>query len=728
MTWRSLIVAATLVLLAAAAGAQLTSDIPLSQPQYGPAPRDQVNPLVASDGTDFLVAWIDNRGPASIYASRVTRTGEILDSMGIRVPADPAATPGKLLGLFSIDGAYTLIYRTLDLSSTQAVIIGNDGKLVEGPRQILDHAATLVASNGSRILAVYGSDVFLLNGRAEILNQSHSPGFSGSNNAALASNGSTFLLINYVINGASNTVNLIAIDAGGQPTDVTQISGTGIGDVPIVESDGTDYLLLYLDVRLGPVAEQVSPHAEIRATSTPALSQSIQFAALRWSGQKFLLTSRTSSKMVVMALDRAGSPASPLNTLESGGLTAPYAPAMAGNGSEILVAWTSGSSTDTDGYEIHAALLDAGGTPHSSALTVPKASNAQARPAIASGGAYDLAVWTETSGIYATRVTSAGVALDGPGLLVHAQTTSSSQLAGQKLRVIFDGAAYLVAWGNGNVMGQRIDPATGLLLGSALTLAPCASSFDLGYDGTSPVLFVAGCSDPPLYAHRVGAAGTTGPMISISPANTLISDPQAAWNGHEWLVAWTKRIQSPVVEFLYTGNVYAARLSLALTLLDTQPIAIAASTFDEEIPLVASDGHDFVVAWTRLGATRDLHIRPVHSDGTAGDDTLAPSTIGLSLVWDGFQYAVGSSNGCSLQCQARIYLTRFDVRDDRPLLYNRMPIAELSLDDMSLASSANGRVRIVYTRYALEPLYGGSARAFLRDDVSVPRRRAAGHR
>lgn len=215
---------------------------------------------------------------------------------------------------------------------------------------------------------------------------------------------------------------------------------------------------------------------------------------------------------------------------------------------------------------------------------------------------------------------------------------------------------------------------------------------------------------------------------STPHADTPISDPQTAWNGHEWLVVWTKLVQNPVNEFLYTGNIYAARLSSALTLLDTQPIAIAASTFDEQTPLVASDGRDFVVAWTRHDATHDLYLRHVHTDGTIGDATLVPNSNGLSLVWDGFQYAVGSSDVCSLQCQARMYLTRFDLRDNRPLLYNRVPIAELTLDGMSLAGSSNGRVRIVYARYALEPLYGGSARAFLRDEVSVSRRRAAGHR
>src|SRR5216684_6787760 len=115
MNSRQYFVAAALMLLTGAARAQLTGEIPLSQPQYGPVTLpNQVAPISASDGTNFLVAWADGResGSNAIYASRVTRSGEILDRTGIRVPNDPdnPSNPNQVIGLFHVDGAFTLFY------------------------------------------------------------------------------------------------------------------------------------------------------------------------------------------------------------------------------------------------------------------------------------------------------------------------------------------------------------------------------------------------------------------------------------------------------------------------------------------------------------------------------------------------------------------------------------------------------------------------------------------
>ncbi|HEX9457673.1 MAG TPA: hypothetical protein VGA84_00935, partial [Thermoanaerobaculia bacterium] len=117
MNSRHSFIAAALMLFASAIPAQLTRENPLSRPQYGPLDLSvQVTPFAASDGTDFLVAWLDGRG--SIYANRVTGSGEILDGTGIRIPFDsPESAPYRLLGLFYADGVYTLLYKNYDLAS-----------------------------------------------------------------------------------------------------------------------------------------------------------------------------------------------------------------------------------------------------------------------------------------------------------------------------------------------------------------------------------------------------------------------------------------------------------------------------------------------------------------------------------------------------------------------------------------------------------------------------------
>ena len=74
MLTRSWFVAAVFMLAGVlAAPAQVTNETALSEPQYGPAASDQSAPVVATDGLDFLVAWIDARAiPVAIYANRVT--------------------------------------------------------------------------------------------------------------------------------------------------------------------------------------------------------------------------------------------------------------------------------------------------------------------------------------------------------------------------------------------------------------------------------------------------------------------------------------------------------------------------------------------------------------------------------------------------------------------------------------------------------------------------------
>lgn len=724
------------MLLVRPVAAQLASEIPLSPPLYSPVNVTSVaKPFAASDGTNFLVAWMDGRVSASptIYANRVTRTGEVLDGTGIRVPndpANPAAAPNQILGLFHVDGVYTLFYKNTDQSypayplATYAVIIGDDGRILDGPRQVFASSVGRMASNGSRVVAVIGNDVFVLNGHAEVINRFPLPAFAGGApfNSAIGSNGSTFLLVRFGANYNSSSgylyfADLLVFDTSGQfssATRVNDVNGSG-GVTPLVQSDGTDYLVVcFLSVL------SVSAQAELRSKSALILSQYLETPALSWTGQTYLLAAATrdnAQQMAVMTLDRAGSAIGSVRKIQQDTPRA-YTAATATNGAGALVAWTSqqpGATTLT----VRAALTDAAGTPISPVLTLPSASNVQSHAVIATGGLYDLAVWEEVDGMYATRVTSTGAPLDGRGILV-AQKAAAQSAGTFRPRVVFDGTAYLVAWSSpGSVQGQRIDPATGHLLDAPATLASCGVTFDLESDGKSPVLFVAGC-DPQLFAQRVDAIGTTGPKVPIFPAGTSLSQPRASWNGHEWLVVWQENRGGV--------NAYLGRVSSELTPLETLPVLDPAPPFYDQSPEVASDGHDAVVVLTRYGSSPGVYFRNLHSGGTAGQSTLlAPNAQNASLVWDGLQYAVLYTETCTTPCRPRSYLSHFRVQADQPVVTDKIPIDDSILTDGTLAVLGNGRVRMVYTRNANEPLYGSSPRVFLRDDyTSVPRRRAAG--
>ncbi len=721
---------AALMLLAGAAGAQPTKEIPLSPPQYGPV--SSADPFVASDGTNFLVAWVDGRGPSAICANRVTRTGEILDGTGIRVltdPANPDTRPFAILGLFHVDGVYTLLYKGYSRSTGSglpipdalyAVIISDDGRVLDAGRKVIDRLAQVITASASRILVFCSRDLFVLNGHGDVIDQLPRPSPEDSK-PAVASNGSTFLMVSSAYDGVAVRRTLTALDSDGRPI-ATTVPALDPGYVRAIQSDGTDYLILGYDPIIpGYVATSASARGEIRSKSVMALPNADIQAVLLWTGQKYLMVASGADakpgSMALLSLDRTGSALSRLRVL--GPLEPPTAlPRLAGNGSEYFEAWTGA------GPIVLGALVDADGAPLSPVLTIPSASTAQTGAFIARGGVYDLAVWEESTGIYATRVAADGTPLDGRGILVRPQKPAS--YLDYPVQVVFDGTAYVVAWrpDAGAAQGQRIDPSTGSLLGPPVPLAACGS-FALGYDGKSLIVFST-CTSA-LSAQRVDSTGAIGTPVSLWNAGTDLSQPQAAWNGHQWLVVWR--------EIRGGSNVYCGRLSSALSLLDAQPLAFPAPPFDDELPLVASDGQDFAVVWTHhyldsYGPTA-LSFRAVSGDGRIGNiESLVPqSSRNASLVWDGLHYAVIYTNTCSLPCLPRTYLTHFDVQDDHSVLLDSTPIGDTDLADFSLAGSANGRVRIVYTRYATEPLYGGSTRVFLRDDfANVPRRRAIGRR
>jgi hypothetical protein len=87
---RSIIAALSLLFLATASLAEVSGERAISEPVYGPAPGTRYGTAAASDGHDFLVAWVDgfrNRTSSSnLYTARMNAAGDLIDPLGIRIP------------------------------------------------------------------------------------------------------------------------------------------------------------------------------------------------------------------------------------------------------------------------------------------------------------------------------------------------------------------------------------------------------------------------------------------------------------------------------------------------------------------------------------------------------------------------------------------------------------------------------------------------------------------
>jgi hypothetical protein len=701
---------------AVAASAQLTSERPLSTPEYGRAPGDQAfSSLVATNGSEFLVAWPDGRAnQLAIYANRVASDGRVLDGTGIRVPLQGSGNL-QLRGLHYIDGAYTLIYSygIGGVGRTAIAIISADGVLIDGPRTILEEQTTgSTASNGSRIVLATVRDFVVIDARGNVQGRYPipSPQYYGY---GIASNGRTFLAVTYSYDGATNSLNFIALDAAGKPTVHQAINTSASGDFPLIASDGGGYLVVYYDdFESGFVARHVDATGATLSTTRGG-----SYGALVWTGESYvaILQNIFSAQHSAVNLDRDGKPTGAVRVLGDSTPDIGGQLGAAWNGSELLVSWATGQQFVGSGFDVVGVLIAADATLASPVIQIPSASNAQMNPAVASSGSQDLAVWAEGTGIYATRMTVEGVPLDGRGIAV------SADPAVELIGVVYDGEAYLVAWKQERtIKAQRID-RNGALRGSPVELtSSCIGSFDVAVDDKSPVLFFS--SGPGVFAQRVIGGTPVGAPVAVTMMNA--TSPRAAWNGTEWLVAWAELLPLPgnfgIVPSPMFTNIHAARMSAALTLLDTNAIPIAISGHDERIPFVASDGSEFLVTWTHgsFDAAAGIFTRRVQPSGETGDATLlVPGTVAAQgIAWNGHRYTIayGTFNP---YLDGELFLTHVGAND-------QVLVSTTSADylNVSFVAPPGRPLRIVYARIAPEPIYGGVDRIFMRDESGVRRR------
>lgn len=400
---------------------------------------------------------------------------------------------------------------------------------------------------------------------------------------------------------------------------------------PAVASDGTGFLVAWqrsndlYAARLDGLGATLSPGAFTVSTAANVQAR----AAVAWGGTSYLVAwedYRNGATRDVYAARVNASGA----ILDTGGIAVStalndqYAPSVASNGTDFLVAW-SDMRTSANGIDVYAArvnaagaVLDAGGIAVSARLAE------QSDPVVASDGAEYLVVWidrreqtTMESDVYGARISGAGVVLDANGVPV-------ARVAGQQLwpAVAYGGGGYLAAWSDASgaeVVAARVTTSGSVVDPGGFLVSMSANRQEVpavAWNGQT--WFVAwqdarnlAYSDTDLFGARLDAAGLlldpTG--IAIASAPERQADPAVSWDGASYLVAWSDRRNSTVGD---GSDIYAARVSAAGELLDPDGVAVATGAGDQWLPAVASDGNASLVAWTvaasdgtgRLLATR----------------------------------------------------------------------------------------------------------------------------
>ncbi len=281
--------------------------------------------------------------------------------------------------------------------------------------------------------------------------------------------------------------------------------------------------------------------------------------------------------------------------------------AVASDGNQFLVVWDGVHDIDNN-RDIGFARVNASGALSGSPFSITTVEGNEIRPAVAWTGSSFLVAWEDDRNgvdldVFASRVSSSGTVLDGPGgraVVTAAGDQDNPDVAG-------DGSGALVVWEDGRTGGGSEDVRA---------------------------------------ARVTGSTGAVGASFVVSGVDHRQDQPAVAWNGARHLVTWRDNRGGSV-----TTNVFGARVTSTGTVQDATGIPISTQSGNQEAPDVAANGSTFLVAWRdnrasgyNLYGTRVTDAGGVQDgaagfllSGRGGDEdppSLSPAAGGWGLTYE----------------------------------------------------------------------------------------------
>lgn len=470
-------------------------DYAVSAPHIGPANGMQSQPSVASNGRDYLAAWIDERsGTTAAYATRIGANGIPAGEGGV------AVTPAQS-------------------RSTVVVPHGDDYSVF-----------TSIAGGGLAMTHAAEMHLFATRDNASI---------------AVAWNGSVFLIVQSAVS-PEPLLGIVIDDSFNVVTPAFPIS-TGPGNNAGVASDGRDFVVIWDERGLrGAVVSAggiVQPNAQLISTIGAGLGASIAWAHDRY------VAAWSDGSVHQRELGPDATPISIDMTISSRG----ESPAVAWNGSAAAVAYVSNGAVmvglpDVIFRTIAIAPGDqpsiasaAGrflvayrqqGDVHSKLVDGPDAVLAlslsgQRSPRGLFDGANFAFVWEEGTHVRFGRSTPSGELLDGDGIDLG---------EGMRPQIAFAGDEYLIAWFDSSLAairavrishdGHRLDPPLTLPYGIVALATDGLDFLMLGSDGAT------------LSSTIVTHEGTVVRGTPIAVTVRGFGDLQAVWSGRRYIITF----------------------------------------------------------------------------------------------------------------------------------------------------------------------------------------------
>jgi hypothetical protein len=675
--------------------------MPASQIEIVPAAGDQVRPAIATNGKDFLVAWVDGRPAGGVYVARVEADGTVLDRNGIRLSAFCDST----VVVLRADASYVVTW--LEGGIVMLARLNDDAQLITAPRPIsgpaFAYGSSWAATNGTNVAIAYvgrttgaGLRGLVVTASGDRIAESLLPVKHGNNfGLSVGASRSDFLFAWLASNSPNGEIDAVRMSSDGHLLDATArtIGPVSLNDAPIIASDGDDYLLLY---RRSPpvVTRQVSADlATIGAES--AFTDAYPLRAV-WDGSNYVSAATTPDSIAIMTFDQSGKALGdprPIAARSRYGTGAVLATAAG----RTVVVWSD--VRDATAVQVQYDLFIAASDSVPDVVTYAAAS--QQYESVAFSGQNYMATWFEDGrDLRAGRISLDGTPLDGRGMLLAA--------ARGKAKVVFNGRDYVVAWSDGFMVNVRSITPAGVTRSALKQLSfSCGGGIDLAAGPSSETLLLVGRC-----ARRIGGDGTFIDKSTTVLPTTSGDESSAAWNGRMYLVAWREHIPAAGLGpgFYFPANIRAARLNRGAQLMDPQGLNISVDPLENDTaPRVASNGKEFAIAYVRSLQLQYqpsvIHVRPVSESGAVLDDITLDSAQDVNIAWAGTDYFVSWVSPAH-----QVVGTFIGSSGDRVVIAKDVDPRSAP----SLSFAGGRRMVLGYARIANEPQYAGVYRVFVR--------------
>jgi hypothetical protein len=577
------------------------------------AGENRVLPALAFDGTNYLVVWSDGRDGTyqyDIYGARVSRDGEVLDSEGFVICSAEGAQENPVV---AFDGANYMVVWVDGPSLTLHDVGDIHGARVSTAGEILDPGGLVIVSEENAQLypdIAFGRDEYLLvwgdrwswDGRWDhsewtlygarldktgTVLDPEAITISDENSWQWAPDvefdGSDFLVVWSDFRDRPYRIYRTGVGRDGtvkNPSGVPLTVESNGQDHPAVALNGTDAMAVWHE-KPGTYKRHDIHAARFSATDTTSSSEQILLTVSANSQGQARVASDGTGYMVVWTDSRDetgifGRHVTLTGSVGDGELTAIAHgdsgggnPDIASNGDGYLVVWKSSGVVDIAGRRYSSS----GGALDESPIMISPGGNA-ASPAVASDGADYLVVWHYLDGIHCARVGSNGVLLDLDPIELTADAGPEAYPAAAS-----NGADYLVVWRyreeiTNYIYGARIDPDGQIHEPGTIEIARSGKSLEypaVASDGEDYMVLW-------LDWGQVWSARVSGDGVVLDPGGLYIraaaggaARPSLAFDGANYVATWKESPWPPVTP----PGARFARISPDGEVLDHEGVRIA---------------------------------------------------------------------------------------------------------------------------------------------------------